>query len=205
MNEPTRHILVVDDELDALEGHLSELSDAGHRLTTFRSTDETLKQFLEGDASVFNARRRELAINQSAIETLDKGRQLSATMTQTVDGNVGSAQEEMAAGTEDVASAIASGKFLLAILAAISLGVAVAIAYFYVARNLMGRLERLVNAMREISGGNLQAEIPRSGNDEVVQMAEALVVFRDGLAEVDAANARAEQERQNAAAEKTRG
>src|SRR3546814_6157184 len=54
--------------------------------------------------------------------------------------------------------------------------------------------------MRAIAGGDLQATIPSGGSDEITEMAEALVVFRDTSAEVEATRTRAEEERREASA-----
>ncbi|WP_164738556.1 methyl-accepting chemotaxis protein [Aquabacter cavernae] len=64
-------------------------------------------------------------------------------------------------------------------------------------------INRITTSMEEISGGNLAAEIPYGGRqDEIGEMADALQVFRDGLAEAErlrgerlAAEARARDER----------
>src|SRR3546814_19838136 len=44
--------------------------------------------------------------------------------------------------------------------------------------------------MREIVDGKLDAEVAVTGNDEITEMARTLSVFRDGLAEVEKANAK---------------
>jgi CheY-like chemotaxis protein len=54
MTEPRRKVLVVDDELDALEAHLGDLADAGYDVTTYKSTDEAIKSFLAGEATQFD-------------------------------------------------------------------------------------------------------------------------------------------------------
>ncbi len=93
--------------------------------------------------------------------------------------------------------------WLIAIAAA-SLVVALGLAWFYAGRNVARRLLTLRHSMTEIAEGNLTAAIPTGGDDEIADMASALMVFRDhGLAVRDT-EARAEAERQRVADERRR-
>src|SRR3546814_3033597 len=56
--------------------------------------------------------------------------------------------------------------------------------------------------MREIADGKLDAEVAVTGNDEITEMARTLSVFRDGLAEVEKANAKVAEEREAATRER---
>src|SRR5690606_15078836 len=96
-------------------------------------------------------------------------------------------------------AAVASGKGWMAAMAAGSILAAFLIGWLYVRRNLTRRLNALAGSMRAIAGGDLQAAIPSGGSDEIADMAQALVVFRDTSAEVEAARGRAETERREAA------
>ena len=62
------------------------------------------------------------------------------------------------------------------------------IVWLYVGRNLLRRLTALSNSMLEIAGGNLKAEIPSGGSDELFEMSKALTIFRDTAIEVEEAN-----------------
>ncbi|SPH17104.1 Signal transduction histidine-protein kinase BarA [Defluviimonas aquaemixtae] len=58
-------------------------------------------------------------------------------------------------------------------------------------------LRRLLTAMREITDGNLAAELPRPGHDEIGAMTRTLGLFRDSLVERERlASARAEADRE---------
>ena len=54
MSDKKPTILIVDDELDALEGHIASLTDAGVNVSTLRSTDEALREILSGDIQAFD-------------------------------------------------------------------------------------------------------------------------------------------------------
>ena len=58
MTETKRRILIVDDELDAVQGHIEEVGKAGFDVTVFRSTDEALREFIDGDVAVFDLPER---------------------------------------------------------------------------------------------------------------------------------------------------
>jgi methyl-accepting chemotaxis protein len=67
-----------------------------------------------------------------------------------------------------------------------------AIMAFYVRRAITGPLTAMTSAMRRLAGGDLGIAVPASGRrDEIGHMAEAVVVFRDGM--VDARRLAAEQ------------
>ncbi len=64
-------------------------------------------------------------------------------------------------------------------------------AWLYVDRYFAARLTALSRSMLAIAGGKLRTTLPTSsGNDEVSEMAEALVIFRDTAVEVEENNLR---------------
>ncbi len=78
-------------------------------------------------------------------------------------------------------------------LAAIGVALALALgALVFVLTGVTAPLSRLTTAMRDVSGGNLKTTIPSpDARNEIGDMARALIIFRDNLAE--AARLRAEQ------------
>src|SRR3546814_1383838 len=92
---------------------------------------------------------------------------------------------------------------LRAIAGASSL-IAILIGWVYVGRGLVRRLTGLAGAMRSVADDNLDLELSAKGADEITEMESALIVFRDTAREVEAANARAAEERERAAQERRR-
>jgi len=80
---------------------------------------------------------------------------------------------------------------VLAVLALIAAGL---IGWLYVVRNLVRRLTGLSQAMRRIADGRLDSEIPLQGQDEITDMGQALVVFRDTAHRVEEHNRHAQAE-----------
>jgi methyl-accepting chemotaxis protein len=72
----------------------------------------------------------------------------------------------------------------LAVLALLAAGL---IAWFYVGRHIAGRLGALSQAMRKIAGGDMTVAIPERGQDEIAEMARALLIFRQAAVDVTVA------------------
>jgi methyl-accepting chemotaxis protein len=79
---------------------------------------------------------------------------------------------------------VISSQWTLFVMAGIGLVLAIAIGWFYVGRSVMGRLLRVEQAMRGIAAGNLTADVPEAGKDEIGSMAQALRVFKDNAVEM---------------------
>ncbi len=84
-------------------------------------------------------------------------------------------------------SQIAVGRVVLIILSLAALAAAGLIAWLYVGRSIVGRLTLLSGAMRRIAGGEADVAVPLGGQDEIAGMAQALLVFRQAMADATAA------------------
>ncbi|MGF1629581.1 MAG: methyl-accepting chemotaxis protein [Kiloniellaceae bacterium] len=175
---------------------------AGEQADALKQLTETLLAIGETAGNVFDLRGAELAAGNRAAEVLARSRELAAELSAQVDQLVAAAGEELDAGTASSESAISSGKLWLLSIAGVSLLFSAAIAWLYVGRNLVARLSATAASMREIADGKLDTRVVVSGNDEITEMAKTLSVFRDGLAEVERANAKIEDERKEAARER---
>ena len=94
------------------------------------------------------------------------------------------AQEATLASTE----ATLTGRTLLLSISALSVVGAVLIAWVFVGRVLLRRLELLSDWMRRMAAGDLEAQVEIGGRDEVADMAAALEVFRQHALEVQRLN-----------------
>jgi methyl-accepting chemotaxis protein len=84
-------------------------------------------------------------------------------------------------------SQIELGRIILILLSIVALTSAGLIAWFYVGRSIVGRLTLLSGAMRRIAAGEANVAVPLSGHDEIVGMAEALLVFRRAIEDLTTA------------------
>ena len=101
-----------------------------------------------------------------------------------VDGLVVSARDSADQATTASTQAILTGRTLLLAISALSVGGAFLIAWLFVGRVLLRRIQMLSDWMRRMASGDLQARVEIGGNDEVADMAAALEVFRQHALEV---------------------
>jgi methyl-accepting chemotaxis protein len=181
--------------LDELPGEMD--------LSELRERIDTLASFGQGPDGVFEARAAELEAEAKGEAALAASRQAAAALDTQVAGLVRDAQSDLAASATTVAEAITLGRTLLLVLAGASLVIAALIAWLYVGRNLLRRLNGLAGDMRRIAGGELAETVSIRGRDELADMGAALESLREDLAEAEAERARVEEERR-AAAEKRR-
>lgn len=131
-----------------------------------------------GDKKIFALRASELQIVEQQRALLDRNRNLSIELVAEVEGLVNMARVSAQRATHTSTQAIFTGRKLLLALNAISIVGAVLIAWLFVGRVLLRRLEFLSNRMRRMAEGDLEAKIELPGRDEVADMAAALEVFR---------------------------
>ena len=89
--------------------------------------------------------------------------------------------EKDAANANDAAEA---GRYIIFGFAFFAMAFAGAIGWFYVVRNLIARLEQLAHATKLVAHGDLSADVPQGGKDEIAEMAQSLQVFKDNAIEV---------------------
>ncbi|PWC53442.1 methyl-accepting chemotaxis protein [Azospirillum sp. TSO22-1] len=187
----------VEERLKALGGQAAgqDLDKAVHRLIAFGR---------RGDINLFALREAELAAQAEAAKVLDENRALAAQLSRTVEEQVAAMQAETDQAAAEAGAAIERGRVWLIAFAVGSLVGAVLLAWYTVGRVIVARIQRLAEAMRTIAGGQLDAAIPQGGSDEITDMAQALVVFRDTARQAAEATARTEAERARAAEERRR-
>jgi methyl-accepting chemotaxis protein len=78
-------------------------------------------------------------------------------------------------------SQISFGRIILVVLSLAALAAAGLIAWRYVGRSIVGRLMVLSGAMRRIADGETGVAVPLGGQDEIADMAQALLVFRHAI------------------------
>jgi methyl-accepting chemotaxis protein len=156
----------------------------------------------QGAESVFEMRARQWQFDEAISQVQGELATASAALEQIVAELVVEQQsgaDRTAIGTKEQAQSSLtlqlgiSGVMILAIFL---------LAWLYVGRSIMRRLQLLADAMRRIAGGELETDIQTKGADEVAAMSQALLVFRDTAREVAQANARVEAERVQASQER---
>ena len=141
-----------------------------------------------GEQSGFNLLIQELELDELQRGRLADNQGIAIALVAEVDGLVNTAQTNTQDATRASADAILTGRNLLLAISAVSVGSALLIAWLFVGRVLLRRLEQLSDWMRRMAGGDLEARVQISGNDEVADMAAALEVFRRHALEVQRLN-----------------
>jgi methyl-accepting chemotaxis protein len=135
-------------------------------------------------------RVNELSREQDATRVYSAALAQAASLTGTVDSSID--QQGVAARTlsSRATSQIRMGWILLLVLSAAALAAAGLIAWLYVGRSIVGRLTLLSGAMQRIAAGDLNVQVAIRGRDEIAGMAQALLVFRQAIADVTVAGER---------------
>jgi methyl-accepting chemotaxis protein len=188
--------------LKRMGDQMSMLDDAQN--AEIKRFGERLLSFGRGEASLFATRETELAALAEGAGVLDTARRLSGELATAVEGMVAEVKADTERSSREAISALESGRVWLVAIAVASIVGAGLIVWLYVGRVIVARLQRLSAAMRRVAEGDLGADIPLGGRDEISGMASALTVFRENAREVQAANRRAEEERVRAAEERRR-
>ena len=141
-----------------------------------------------GEQSGFDLVERELRLAGRQRDLLELNRDIAINLVTEVDVLVSTAEASAGEATRASADAILTGRTLLLSISAISIGGAVLIAWLFVGRVLLYRLERLSVWMRRMAGGDLEARVEIGGRDEVAEMAAALEVFRLHAIEIQRLN-----------------
>ena len=155
-----------------------------------------------GDTDVFALRTAELGHWREGERLLGENRALAGTLATASSAVVTESEAAAAAMADQTMAVLGTGRAWLGLIAASSILVSVLIVWLYVNRAVVRRLTTLAGAMRRIAAGDLETRLPRDGNDEIRDMAMALVVFRDTARAARAADERAAAERSRAAEER---
>ena len=141
-----------------------------------------------GEQSGFNLRTSELRLAEKQRGLLGRNRSLAIDLVAEVEGLVSEARTSAEEASQASTEAILTGRRLLLALNVVSIAGALLIAYLFVGRVLLRRLERLSDRMRGMAGGDLETRVDIGGHDEVADMASALEVFRRHALEVQRLN-----------------
>ena len=149
---------------------------------------ERLEPLSVDENGLFDVRTRELDVSRGQSELLVRNREIANNLVSEVEVLVEGFRTSTLIATRGSSDAIRTGQNLLLALNLISVTGAVIMAWLFVGRFLIRRLEMLSSRMRHMAKGDLEGEIAIAGNDEVADMAAALEVFRRHALEVQRLN-----------------
>ena len=162
-----------------------------------------LLAFGQGDDSVLALRGKELAAATRANQTIEENTSIQHELDRAVSILVNETEQRMRLGIEQLTGQLDYNRTLLILAAILSLAASGAIAVLYVQRNLIRRLYSIRDAMRRLSSGDTDLDVPAvKDQDEIGEMARAVLVFRDRAVEKERLeNEAAEQRRTSAQAQ----
>ena len=138
--------------------------------------------------SGFDLIAQQLRLTKRQGDLLALNREIAIDLVTEVDSLVASAQARSQQATQSSAQAILTGRTLLLAITVVSIGGALLIAWLFVGRVILRRLQMLSDWMRRMAGGDLESRIEVRGRDEIADMASALELFRRHALEVQRLN-----------------
>ena len=139
----------------------------------------------EGISSIPELRLQELGIVAQATRHLTENTALSRDLTEAADHLVSIAKRDIAEANQDALSAQRFSATVLIAAVALSLLSSVLIVWLYVGRNIVSRLTALSRSMLAIAEGNLAADLPTGGSDEIAEMGRVVGLLRKNTLERD--------------------
>lgn len=171
----------------SMERNLSALDDWSARPQILPLTNR-LTELGTGEDNGFDTLERQLQIIQHQQDLLTLNRGVALALVGEVDSLVDTARSSADGATQASTQAILTGRTLLLAISAISIVGALLIAWLFVGRMLLRRLQMLSDRMLHMAGGDLETEVEMSGRDEIAEMAAALEIFRHNSLEAQRLN-----------------
>ena len=139
---------------------------------------EKLEDLGFGPGNGFEIRDMEIELENRQRELLQNNRLIAVELVNNVELLVGAVSESVADASQATQRAVQTTRTLLLALGFGGLAGALMIAWLFVGRFLLRRLEALSTRMRGMARGELEEAVDMSGRDEIAEMASALEIFR---------------------------
>ena len=166
--------------IDSLNKDLDRLQSVqGYK--TLRQSVTDLMLLAQGTNNIFSIRRKERDTKEVGELQLAKIRKDFTTLNTLLSEQSNQAELATQAAAQNVQATIKQGRIWSIFLVGGSLLFSILIVWLYIGHNIVGRITKLNTAMRSIAKGNLDQDIPITGNDEIGAMARSLQSFRDQL------------------------
>jgi diguanylate cyclase (GGDEF)-like protein/PAS domain S-box-containing protein len=150
-------------------------SEISNRLT---GALEALLDFGAERDGIFDARRDELQIEAEGGRLVAANQQVQTALAADVQRVIDAVMNNTVLDVASSRAAIVDSQSLLVVLIATSVLLAASLAWIYVGNGLLRRLAELGDAILALAGGDLDADIPHEGADELSRMANAVEVFK---------------------------
>jgi len=146
---------------------------------SLRQLLQEYESITRGSLSIFAVQQQLLTVEDNLKKLVKDNQQLIEKMTALIADKVDKAQQASKLAATESQQALTRGRLTLATTALVGLVLAIWLAWFYIGKNVMSRILTLNRSMNDIASGNLLTQVNIAGNDEITEMAKALLVFRD--------------------------
>src|SRR6516162_7226489 len=152
--------------------------------------------------NIFELKDKEFAGTITGEKVIEANRAFAGELEREASALRGRSEAAAAKTAHASAGEIGRGQVILVILALVSVVTAFALGWFYIGGSVVRRVSGLGRSMARIAEGDLDAEIPTRGTDEIAEMASALSVLRDAGRDARRRNEQAFAERDRMAQER---
>jgi methyl-accepting chemotaxis protein len=136
----------------------------------------------------------------------ETSRKVRAELNEHITSLVSETQAQADASARQVSEEYETTRRQLIIVLIVGLGVGLAASHFVVRMHITGPLGRITTTMNQLARGDYQVEIPHTSNrDEIGEMAQAVLVFKETAAETQRLRVANREQRQRDNAERARG
>jgi len=129
--------------------------------------------------NIFELKDKEFAGTITGEKVIEANRAFAGDLEREVSALRGRSEAAAAETAHASVGEIGRGQVILVALALVSVVTAFALGWFYIGGSVVRRVSWLGRSMARIAEGDLDAEIPTRGTDEIAEMASALSVLRD--------------------------
>lgn len=184
--DATRHFLA--EVGDHLEDAVAQIRHDPSSVTLRQSVEQILN-FSRDEQDVLSLRKQELLFEEQGRKYVAENRRLFSQLEGMLSSQIAAVETRAQRATQLAEQRIIQERWVLVLAASISVSIFIFVGWRYVAKRIVWRLSDLGRSMAAIAAGDLEAEVNVSGADEISEMAEALLVFRNTAQEVEDSNA----------------
>ncbi len=167
----------------ALRSAAAELPE-GADWQALRDRVADLAALSEGPENILDMRGEAVATREAIGELGRRNRDIVAQLSVVVRRLVAGEEEWAAKSQAEADGTLRSGRLAIVAIVGFTFVGPVVFVWLFMGRSIVRRLAAVAAAMRAIAAGDLATPIPRSGRDEIAEMADALVVFRDATVQL---------------------
>ncbi len=138
---------------------------------------------ISGDENVYSKSQIKLELFKRSVELVEVNQQLLSTINERIKDNAALDEQTALDKSLNIFKQIKQSQFILLIIFAVSLFIAILIGWLYVKKSLVYRILHLNDNMQFIAQGLMDKPIDTDGHDEIANMATSLATFRDTLIE----------------------